>query len=574
MGDERAGEATAEAAGLSFPDLPRLELDQLLVQLVDRAQEVMGTQGRLRGLLRASQTVTGDLALPTVLRHIAEAAKDLVGAKYAALGVIGVDGRLAEFVHTGMPEETVARIGTLPEGKGLLGALIEDSRPIRLERIADDPRSSGFPEDHPPMASFLGVPIQVRGTAFGNLYLAESHHGQFSAEDEELAKALAATAGSAIDNARLYQAAGARQKWLEASNTITRRLLSSDPSSPLTLIAEHTRDTAEADLVTVVRPTATDGELKIEAAVGVGADELLGMVIPVVDTLSGQVFTTGEPVLSSWRQAPANVGRARISTEIDPVLIVPLVGSNTIYGVLTAARLAGRHQFTRDELDMAAAFANQASISIELADVRAEQHRNELFEEQDRIGAELRTRVIQRLSGATMALLSTAASTEDETTATRLRTTIGELDDIVTEIRNSVYQLEDLRPRTRPLRHRLLDELSRAAGALGFMPSLQLTGPVDDVLPGPQSNALIDVVRDTLAAIARTRTAVSVDIVVTRSDRVGVDITHDGATPSADPGDAHLAALGALAERHGGTCRSAAPEPGLTRFSWSVPLST
>src|SRR6185312_6945028 len=130
---------------LSFPDLPRLELDQLLAQLVERAQEVMGTQGRLRGLLRANHLVSGDLSLPAVLRRIVEAARELAGAQYAALGVIAPGGGLAEFLHTGMAEEDVARIAHLPEGKGLLGALLADPAPIRLRRITDDERSAGFP---------------------------------------------------------------------------------------------------------------------------------------------------------------------------------------------------------------------------------------------------------------------------------------------------------------------------------------------------------------------------------------------------------------------------------------------
>jgi GAF domain-containing protein len=206
---ELDGGAGREPA-LTFPDLPRLELEQLLAQLVERAHEVMATKGRLRGLLRASQMVTRDLTLPVVLRRIVEAARDLVGARYAALGVISPTGGLAEFVHSGMPEDAVARIGHLPEGKGLLGALIEDPRPIRLLRIASDQRSAGFPPGHPPMSSFLGVPIRIRDEVFGNLYLAESTKGEFSAEDEELTLALAATAAVAIENARLYESATSR----------------------------------------------------------------------------------------------------------------------------------------------------------------------------------------------------------------------------------------------------------------------------------------------------------------------------------------------------------------------------
>ena len=222
------GRGTAAEGSLTFPDLPRLELDQLLGQLVERAQEVLVTQGRLRGLLRATQVVTGDLALPVVLQRIVAAARDLVGARYAALGVIAPDGGLSEFVHVGMPDDAVEAIGHLPHGKGLLGALIDDPHPIRLRRIGEDPRSSGFPAGHPPMTSFLGVPIRIRDEVFGNLYLADSTRGEFTAEDEQLTLALAATAAAAIDRARLYQAAHARGEWLQATAAITQRLLSTD----------------------------------------------------------------------------------------------------------------------------------------------------------------------------------------------------------------------------------------------------------------------------------------------------------------------------------------------------------
>jgi transcriptional regulator with GAF, ATPase, and Fis domain len=242
---------------LTFPDLPRLELDQLLGQLVERAHEVIATQGRLRGLLRANQMITGDLALPVLLRHIVDAARELVGARYAALGVNARTGGLAQFVHAGMSPETVEGIGRLPQGKGLLGALVEDPVPIRVRRIADDARSSGFPDHHPPMDSFLGVPIRVRGEVFGNLYLCERSSGQFSNEDEDLVTALAATAGIAIANARLYDVARVRQDWLSASTTITRRLLSTDPGNPLQPVVDPARDVADTDWSLTYYPPRT-----------------------------------------------------------------------------------------------------------------------------------------------------------------------------------------------------------------------------------------------------------------------------------------------------------------------------
>src|SRR3954454_24629643 len=297
MAEGRADSPPDEPVALTFPDLPRLELDQLLGQLVERAQEVMATQGRLRGLLRATQTVTSGLSLPVVLRRIAEAARELAGARYAALGVLAPEGGLAEFVHVGLNDELATQIGHLPEGKGLLGALIEDPQPIRLARIADDPRSCGFPPDHPPMTSFLGVPIRIRDEVFGNLYLAESVRGQFTPDVEELIKALAATAATVIDNARLYEAARGRGEWLQASAAIARRLLSADLDEidSLRLIAEHSRDVAHADRVTVVLPD-DDGDLRVEVAVGATAESVWGLRMPREDSLSQRVFRTGTPL--------------------------------------------------------------------------------------------------------------------------------------------------------------------------------------------------------------------------------------------------------------------------------------
>ena len=411
---------------LTFPDLPRLELDVLLGQLVERAREVVSTQSRLRGLLRANQMITTDLGLPVVLRRIAAAARDLVGARYAALGVLASDG-LAEFVHVGMPDDLVERIGDLPRGKGLLGALIDDPAPIRLARLAEHERSSGFPPGHPPMDSFLGVPIRVRDKVFGNLYLTESTRGGFSAEDEELATALAATAGVAIENARLYEAARVRQEWLRASTGITHQLLatelptaSADSGIPdelapsagaLRLIAESCREVARADLVTVVLPTETVGALRVALAVGtVGVAELAGASIPLDGSLAGRVFRSGVPLrLPRPSALPGSAAVAR-GLNVGPVLLMPLTGSRRVHGVLSAARTRDGVEFSAEDLDMAVGFANQASVAIELAEARAEQQRAVLLDERDRIAADLHDHVIQRLFATGLSLQSTLAS--------------------------------------------------------------------------------------------------------------------------------------------------------------------
>ena len=192
-------------------------MDEALGDLVARASDVLATQGRLCVLLKANQLISQQLDLTVVLRRIVETAIDLVDARYGALGVISPDGSLEQFIHVGMADDEVSGIGRLPEGHGLLGALIDDLQPIRLPQLADDERSMGFPEQHPQMESFLGVPIRVGDQVFGNLYLTNAASGEFSADDEELVTALASTVGFAIDNARLFERAKRRQAWLAAS---------------------------------------------------------------------------------------------------------------------------------------------------------------------------------------------------------------------------------------------------------------------------------------------------------------------------------------------------------------------
>ncbi len=213
----------------SRPLLPNLRLDDLLAELRARLQAILDTRDRTHALIEAVVAVGSQLELEMVLRQIVEAAARLVSARYGALGVIGEGGGLTEFVTVGLDEAQIARIHHWPEGRGLLGELITNPRPLRLPDLSADPRSSGFPEGHPPMRSFLGVPVRVRDEVYGNLYLTGKHGGaSFDEEDESLVVALAAAAGVAIENARLYAEARRQQQWLRATAEVTSRLLSGD----------------------------------------------------------------------------------------------------------------------------------------------------------------------------------------------------------------------------------------------------------------------------------------------------------------------------------------------------------
>ena len=573
-----AGTAHRIPAQLTFPDLPRLELDQLLAQLVQRAQEVMDTQGRLRGLLRANQLIVTDLTLPVVLRRIVEAARELVGARYAALGVISPAGALAEFVHTGMPTASVERIGRLPQGRGLIGALIDDPHAIRLRRITDDVRSSGLPPGHPPMNSFLGVPIQIRDEIFGNLYLAESTSGEFSAEDEELTTAIAATAAVAIDNAHLYESARTRGEWLQASAAVTRRLLSTDTDEgsarPLELIAECSREIAGADLVAVALPDSGGGdELYVDVAVGTRADDLPGRRVPLAGSLWGRVFTTGEPLRLLRPDDEARL-MAVEPPELGsgPVLVVPLVGSHRVHGVLSAARVTGRTGFTSADLDMASSFANQAAVAIELAEARAEQQRAAMLDERDRIAADLHDHVIQRLFAAGLSLRSVGTSLGSGPLADRVLATVQDLDATIGQIRTTIFQLHEL-PITAPggLQAQLLDVVAEATPALGFEPAVRFPG-AGAALPAEIAQDLVAVLREALTNVARHSRARSAEVdLVVRPDRLVLSVRDDGAGMPPTVRSSGLANMRRRAERHRGSFHTGRREPSGTVVTWSVP---
>ncbi|WP_329352131.1 GAF domain-containing protein [Streptomyces sp. NBC_01261] len=246
--------------------LPQLKLDELLEELQARLDAARGTRDRVHGLLEAVLSVGRELDLEQVLHGIVEAAAVLVDAEYAALGVITPDGKALSAFHTiGVTEERIAEIGTYPEGHGILGELIRHPEPLRLAKISQHSSSYGFPAHHPPMNSFLGVPIRVRDQVFGNLYLTEKRGGaQFDEEDESVLSTLAVAAGVAIDNARLYEESRLRERWLQANAEITHSLMSSGARTDvLALIAERAGEITGSALAAVALPMEGTGSLAV-----------------------------------------------------------------------------------------------------------------------------------------------------------------------------------------------------------------------------------------------------------------------------------------------------------------------
>jgi signal transduction histidine kinase len=569
----RRGATPAAEGDISLA--PSLELDQLLGQLVDRAHEVMATRDRLRALLKANRAIVGDLALPVVLRKIVESACELVNAKYGALGVIGPAGGLEQFIHVGIDDETVARIGPLPEGKGLLGALINDPRPIRLRNIADDPRSVGFPREHPPMTSFIGVPVRVRDEIFGNLYLSESRSGEFSAEDEELVAALAATAGVAIENARLYGESRRRQDWLQASTDITRVLLSFEGEEPLKLIARKVRELGDADVVTVVLPTADGERLMVEVATGIGAERLLGLSYDAENSLGGAAIETGRPVLvgdaSEEQRYKIHLSEA---APIGPVMVLPLVAPQGVRGALTAGRLHGRHRFSESDLDIATTFANHAALALELADARADHQRMALLEDRDRIARDLHDHVIQRLFAAGLTVQSVASGAISSVHADRLGRVVADLDETISQIRTSIFQLRgSLVPDNDSARSELLAVADELSAPLGFTPQFRFDGPIDAVTSAAIRDDLVAVLREALTNCARHAgaTRVVVTLVATK-DSLTLEVSDNGSGIGSSERRSGLANLHTRAEQRGGLLTLSSPDSEGTRLRWTIPL--
>lgn len=552
---------------LTFPDSPRVKLDEALGDLVARASDVLATQGRLRALLRANRLISQQLDLPVVLRRIVETAIDLVDAEFGALGVIAPDGTLEQFIHVGMTEHDVVHIGHLPEGHGLLGALIDDPRPIRLPHLADDERSSGFPEHHPQMDSFLGVPIRIGDRVFGNLYLTNAASGEFSADDEELVTALASTAGFAIDNARLYESATRRQAWLAASAELTVALAGS-PEDPLGIVVERVLDVSRGDIVRVLVPSDDPEFMTVSRAKGHGSDASVGSRVPKMGSVSGRVLQRGKPVLMAEDQLP----KASRDLGLGPTMAVPLSTDGKVDGVLAVSRMPGGVPFTTDDLEMVADLASRVGIAIELSKARSDRQRIAVMEERGRIARDLHDHVIQQLFATGLELQSIVGTLSPGTTADRLDQVIDHVDESIAQIRTAIFALS---PKTRDarvaIRHRIIDLVGELGTSLSQKPWVSFEGPVDLVIEGALAEDVLAVVRESLSNIAQHASATKVSLVVAIKDAtVQIELQNDGAHPLSTRRSG-LSNMQERARKYGGDT-TFETEDGVATFRWRVPV--
>jgi len=559
----------------SRPLLPHLRLDELLAELQHRLQEVLDTRDRTHALLEAVVAVGSHLELEVVLRQIVQAAVELVSARYGALGVVGDGGRLVEFVPVGLDESEISRIHHWPEGRGLLGKLITDPHPLRLHDISADPGSSGFPEGHPPMRSFLGVPVRIRDEVYGNLYLTEKRDGDFDEEDEALVQALAAAAGVAIENARLYAEARRQQQWLRANAEVTRRLLSGDePSEVLELVTQQALEMSGADLVVLALPTGDRGTLMIEHARGDGAAGALGLVLPAEGSASGIVMASGKPLTVDDFSSDRRVAQvAREHMPLGPAVLVPLGPAGDVRGVLTAGRNQGTLPLSADAMDMLITFAAQAGIGLELAEHRSDAQRLALFEDRDRIARDLHDQVIQRLFATGMSLQGTMALIGDPDVASRVEKAIDALDETIRDIRSAIFSLQS-RSEAEParLRTRIVGVVEEMTDSLGFAPALRLAGPLDSRVPGGIADQILAALREALANVAKHAQASWVDVAVVVGPDLALTVRDNGVGMGETTRRSGLANITERAAESGGTMRLTAAAGGGTELEWRVPL--
>lgn len=555
-----------------MPALSGVDLDDLLRELRDRAGAVRQAHDRLSALLDAVVAVSSDLDLAAVLERIVSTACVLVDARYGAVGVIGSNGRLIEFVTDGLDDETRRRIGHLPEGHGVLGLLIEDPRPLRLHDIGQHPRSVGFPANHPPMHSFLGVPVRTRDEVFGNLYLAEKRGDgtgthDFTQEDQEVVVALAAAAGIAVENARLYSLISSRQDWLEAAAACIQVITGgADRQVAASAVVDAAAGASGADAVVLLRLV---GEEDVERP---AADQL--EVAAVFGDLPGELAVDG-PLRVTAVEAAA--GREPVSAHglhdllPGPAVVLPLWAAHRCLGVLVLGwDVAGATDAPVD-LTLARAFCDQVALAVDVAAAQRDRSRLAVLEDRDRIARDLHDLVIQRLFAVGLTVQSAARDAVRPQVRDRLEQVVDDLDGTIKDVRSAIFRLRD---RSGPggLREDVDDEVVAARELLGFMPRLHTAGPLSAVTLDVGGD-VVAVVRETLSNVARHAgaTRASVDIVV--GARVEVSVGDDGVgPPPVEHRSSGLANLAQRAAAHDGTMDVGPSELGGTLVRWSVPF--
>ena len=552
---------------------PEEPLVELLRRVVIRAEDVAAGEERVRALLDAVVAVGGNLDLHQTLQRIVVAAARLADARYAALGVLDHTGeQLADFITHGVSDDERASIGAPPRGHGILGLLITDPRPLRLHNLREHPESFGFPDKHPIMSTFLGVPVRVRDHVFGNLYLTEKRGGgDFTIEDEQAMQALATTAGIAVENARLFEETQRRARWATATAEIQRTLLRHvDRGAALALVAARAREVASADISLVVLEQ-DDGNLRVEAIDGPRPD-LQAAVLPRQGALADVVD----------RGATVHLGEGIRVPGVDDVvsaLLVPFTGPGGAGGVLlvgaTATR-AGRWASDNDVEELRG-FAAQVALALDRAQAQEDRAALAVLADRDRIARDLHDLVIQRLFATGLSLQGAARLAVRPEVAERLTDAIDDLDMTMRDIRGTIFEL-GREEGPDDLRGQVHDIVAAVETTLGSKPRLSLEGPLDSTLPPAVRPHLLAVLGEALSNAARHAGASSVDVRVAVEEAptasVVVEVSDDGKGFSPTGHESGLRNMRERAAEVRGSCEVTTELGQGTKVRWRAPLQT
>ncbi|MEU6641554.1 GAF domain-containing protein [Saccharomonospora sp. NPDC046836] len=566
--------------GVYKPDtgaLAGLRLDELLHEVQERLAEIVMTRDRLQGLLDAVLAVASGLELDSTLQRIVQAAVDLVDARYGALGVLSDAGGLSEFVYVGIDDEVRAQMGHLPEGRGLLGLLIDEPVPVRVDDLSRHPASVGFPRNHPPMRSFVGVPVRVRDEVFGNLYLTEKRGGAgFSADDEVVLQALAAAAGVAVDNSRLFEKSRMRERWLGAVAEINGELLGgASVNATLELIAHRVRELAGADDAFMLLPGDENTDtVSVSVVSGERADHLVGVTIDTTgESRIAEIMRTGEPAIVLDLGAALEAPGAG-SAGFGPAVAVPVSSASGAGGLLVVAKTKGAAGFLAEQLPVLSSLAGQTAVALEFADKQRNQRLLDLLADRDRIAQDLHDHVIQRLFATGMSLQGTLRRITDPYARDRVQHSVEQLDRTVREIRTSIFDLHTSgSERPISLRRRLLDVAADLTTESAVSPAVRISGAIDTFVP-PQIGAHAEeVLREALSNALRhsggDEISVSVDA---GADELVVEVLDNGSGIAPDARRGGLDNVAHRAEECGGSVSIGTEAGGGTRVTWRAPL--
>jgi signal transduction histidine kinase len=564
-----SGQQDARTGPVVSGVLAGLRLDELLGEVQERLGQIVAARDRMQGLLDAVLAVATGLELEATLRRIVQSAVSLVDARYGALGVLASDGSISRFIDVGLHPGVRETLGPPPTGKGLLGQLILEPEPLRLADLSAHPASVGFPANHPPMHSFIEVPVRVRDSIYGNLYLTEKFGGgEFTADDEVVLQALAAAAGIAVQNADLFEQGRVRQLWLEALGEVRGEVLAgASDRDVLQLVAARTLElTTSAAALVLLGP---DDEGLFEQASGAGL--ALG---PFPDGVRpgpalDEVAESRSPLMT---ESPAAFLGGDLPGGLGPSTAVPMRSGERVIGMLVAIRRGDAPPFGPVEVPLLTSFAEQAALALEIAEKSRAQRQIDVLADRDRIARDLHDHVIQRLFATGLKLQSTARRAMLPDVQERIRQAVDELDETVCEIRTSIFDLHTADKDDTSLRRRLLDTVDDVVADSTMTSSVRTSGPVDTLVPAALVPHVLAAVREGTSNAVRHSGGRTVTVTLEVGADLVLQIVDDGTGMPDDVARSGLHNLADRAEELDGTLEVRRRPGGGTRLTWCVPL--